>query len=117
MWQRHNAQLANFDVPSLRVRASAKTQGTDMAVYFRTRYAAGIPPLKNRFDLCDFASRVSATSGGRDHLTGIKLQLATLFLNSSMQGASALKDRTVEILTAAINRSKNKRYDIQNQSW
>jgi hypothetical protein len=38
-------------------------------------------------------------------------------LNSSMQGASALKDRTVEILTAAINRSKNKRYDIQNQSW
>jgi hypothetical protein len=40
MWQGHNAQLANFDVTSLRVTASAGTQEADMAVYFRSRWAA-----------------------------------------------------------------------------
>jgi hypothetical protein len=32
MWQRHNAQLANFDVTSLRVTASARTQEADVQV-------------------------------------------------------------------------------------
>jgi hypothetical protein len=32
MWQRHNAQLANFDVTSLRVTATATTQEADVQV-------------------------------------------------------------------------------------
>jgi hypothetical protein len=32
MWQRHNAQLANFEVTSLRVAASATTQQLDVRV-------------------------------------------------------------------------------------
>jgi hypothetical protein len=32
MWQRHNAQLANFDVTSLRITATAATQQADVQV-------------------------------------------------------------------------------------
>jgi hypothetical protein len=32
MWQRHNAQLANFDVTTLRVAAIATTQADDQVI-------------------------------------------------------------------------------------
>jgi len=32
MWKRHNAQLANFDVTSLRVTATATTQQADVQI-------------------------------------------------------------------------------------
>src|SRR4029077_7137507 len=83
MRQRHNAQLANFDVTSLRVTASARTQEADIAVHFRSRYAAEIPPSEKRFELCAFASRALLRSGEQDNLTRIRLQLAAyLFVGS-----------------------------------
>jgi hypothetical protein len=63
MRQKHNTQLANFDVASLRVTASARIQEAGNAVHFRARYAAEIPRSENRFELYAFASRASVTIG------------------------------------------------------
>jgi hypothetical protein len=63
MRQKHNTQLANFDVASFRVTASDRMQEAGTAVHFRSRYAAEIPRPKYRFELYAFASRASVTIG------------------------------------------------------
>jgi hypothetical protein len=69
MWQRHNAQLPNFDVPSCVLELALEPQERDLAVYFSLSGMELNSAVKKRFDLCDFASRLSARSGGRDDLT------------------------------------------------
>jgi len=51
MWQRHNAQLANFDVTTLRVAAIATTQQANDQVICLNRQSSNRKPMVEAINL------------------------------------------------------------------